>query len=78
MTRITINRQTYERLKDASTTGGIGWEIGGIVGFRKDGAVTLSIKDETWVRLNKIVPADPEHALTLLLDEYFHRRRRRC
>lgn len=74
-TRITISRRTYERLKDASLSGGIGWEVGGIVGFRKNGTVSLEIQDATWVRLNKISRNDPENAINILLDGHFYRRR---
>ena len=72
MPRIIISRRTFERIKDASLTGGIGWESNGKVGFRKDGAVSLVIKQETWIRLNQVCPTDPDYAINLILDTYFN------
>jgi hypothetical protein len=71
---IVISRRTYERLKDASLSGGHGWEVGGFAGFRSDGPVSIEVDEPTVAKLNKIAPNNHDYALTVILDEYFHRR----
>jgi len=73
MPRVTISRQTFERMKAASPTAGILWESEGKVRFHKDGAVTLVIRDSTLTRLNEIAPNNPDLAIRTALD-FFHAR----